>query len=159
MSPRKFTIAAVAAFLTLPLLALSADARDPAIGIWKLDISKSTLHDPAPKSEIRNYEIVADGATKLTVTYEDADGTKGSSELTYLLNGKDYPVKDVPGYDAVAATVVDQYTIRFDIKKGGKTVGSFKRTVSPDGKTLTALSQTTAPDGKTYTETAVYARQ
>ena len=77
-----------------------------------------------------------------------ADGTETTTQSTYKLDGKDYPVTGAPNWDTLSAKQVDSSTTEFTLKKGGKTVGTSSRTVSKDGKTLTSRQTMTNAKGE-----------
>ncbi len=73
-------------------LALSAQAADPMVGTWKLNVEKSKYDPgPAPKSATAKIEAAGDGE-KLP-----ADGVRGADsiirvEYTAQYDGKDHPI-------------------------------------------------------------------
>jgi len=143
----------------LPLLASGAEKADPVIGTWKLDVAKSTYTGaPAPKSETRTYESVADGM-KLTTKTETASSEQTATEATYKYDGKDYPITGSKLFDTVAVSRVDSHTSKSTLKMGGKVVGHFTRVVSHDGKTLTTTTKVTGPKGEAISQKQVYTRQ
>ena len=159
MRAPKFSVVGILLTLALPLLVMAADATDPAVGTWKLDVAKSTYHGvAAPKSETRIYESTGDGM-KLTTKSETASGEQTGTEATYNYDGKDYPISGSKLFDTVAVSRVDSHTAKSALKKGGKVVGHFTRVVSHDGKTLTTTTKVTGPSGETISERQVYTKQ
>ena len=148
----------LATLLAVTGLAVAAGA-DPVVGTWKLNVAKSKMSaDQAVKSQTRVYSQSADGIT-LSITSVGADGKDSMSKTTYKLDGKDYPVSGVAAYDALAGKQVDANTAEFTLKKGGKAVGTTKRTVSADGKTLTGVAIGTDAKGAMSTSTMVFDKQ
>lgn len=155
----RFSLVGVVLALALPLWVMAADATDPAVGTWKLDVAKSTYHGvAAPKSETRIYEATADGM-KLTTRSETASGEQAGTETTYKFDGKDYPISGSKLFDTVAVSRVDSHTSKSVLKKGGKVVGHFTRVVSHDGKTLTTTTKVTGPGGEGISERQVYTKE
>jgi hypothetical protein len=116
-------------------------AADPVIGTWKLDVAKSTFGaSPAVKAQTRAYSQSAQGIT-LDMKTVGADGKETTVQTTYQFDGKDYPVTGTADYDSLSAKQIDANTAEFTLKKGAKTVGTTRRTVSKDGKTLTATNK------------------
>ena len=74
-------------------------------------------------------------------------------------DGKDHPVRGNTDYDAVVAKRVDQNTIEFTRKKGGKTVQTATSTVSKDGKTRTVTTTGVNARGDKISTVAVFNRQ
>jgi hypothetical protein len=131
-------------------------AADPVIGTWKLDVAKSMFGaGPAVKEQTRTYSQSAQGIT-LNMKTVGADGKETTVQTTYQLDGKDYPVKGAAEYDSLSAKQIDSNTAEFTLKKGGKTVGTTRRTVSMDGKTLTATSKNVNAKGE---DTFVFSKQ
>ena len=126
----------IAAVSVLPN-ALSAQRRDPVVGTWGLNLTKSTFSPgPAPKSETRTYTM-AGKKLKMTSTVIDADGTKRTVRSTYTVDGKTYPITGQPGVDSQSLTQTDPNTAEGKVMYKGKVVQTAKRTVSNDGKVLT----------------------
>jgi hypothetical protein len=149
---------ATIALLTTFFLATTAFAADAVVGTWKLNVAKSKFSGTAPKSVTRMYAEGADG-TVLDQKMVGADGKEMSMHTAIKYDGKDYPVTGNPDGDMVAAKVIDAHTADFEIKKGGKVVGTVHRVVSADGKTLTVHNKGTHADGKAYDDTLVFDKQ
>jgi hypothetical protein len=109
----------------------------------------------ALKSQTRMYSQSADGIT-LNMKTVGADGKETTTQTTYHLDGKDYPITGSPQYDTLSAKQINPHTASFTLKKGGKTVGTTRRTVSKDGKTLTATDKMA---GSTAVDTEVFDKQ
>src|SRR5262245_7470952 len=123
--------------LTLIALALSAPAytqKDPSIGTWKLNLQKSKYSPgPAPKSKTATTKSDGD-RIHVTVTGVTANGLATSSEYSYRLDGRNYPVTGSGDYDTVAAKESGN-TVEGTRKKAGKVVQTYTRVISQDGKT------------------------
>ena len=137
----------------------AALAADPAVGMWKLNLAKSTFSPgPAPKSQTRTYAESTQGTT-LTVKTTAADGKESTATLTFKDDGKPYPVSGNPDFDMVSVTRVDASTVHSTQTKAGAPVGTGVRTVSKDGKTLTFSQKGTHAGGGKYDDISVYDRQ
>ena len=153
--------AAVVGVFTMALAgALLAQAADPQIGTWKLNVAKSTFSPgPAPKSGTTKIEAAGAGA-KLVVDQAQADGAARHWEFTANYDGKDVPiVGNNPDADTVARTRVNANTVETISKKAGKVVTTQQSTVSADGKTRTVTTKGVNAAGKTVNNVAVYERQ
>jgi hypothetical protein len=73
-----------------------------------------------------------------------------------MFNGTDYAVTGDPESDARCYNKVDDHTLNFWAKKGGKVMQSGKIVVSPDGKSRTVTSIGRNHRGKLVRTTAVY---
>jgi hypothetical protein len=132
---------------------------DPVVGTWQLNVSKSTFTSgPAVKSQTRTYSQSGQSITLVMKTV-GADGKEGTSQATYQLDGKDFPVTGNPDYDSLSAKQVDSSTATFRLKKGGKAVGTTSRTVSKDGKMLTSKVKMTTAKGETSESVMFFDKQ
>jgi hypothetical protein len=150
----------IGALLTIGSAAIAAEtAADPVVGTWKLNVAKSTFSaGPALKSQTRIYSQSAQGIT-LNMKTVGADGKETTTQTTYHLDGKDYPVTGAPDYDSLSAKQIDTNTAEFTLKRAGKAVGTTRRTVSKDGMTLTATSKETNAKGEKSDNVTVFEKQ
>jgi hypothetical protein len=150
----------VGLFTTVLASSALAQAADPQIGTWQLNVAKSTF-DPGPAPKLGTTKIEAAGTgAKVIVDQTAADGTTRHWEFTANYDGKDVPiVGDNPDADTVARTRVDANTVTTVSKKGGKVVATQQSTVSADGKTRTVTTKGVNAAGKTVNNVAVYERQ
>lgn len=148
--------ARVMAVLALSLFLRAAD--DPFSGVWKLNLAKSKLPPPVPKSQIARVdsdgssiriseEVVSDKDERMTITVDAR------------FDGKDYPIKGAPFADAVSYQRIDRFTIKGIGKKDGKVIMHETVVVSPDGKTMTGTYSGTDATGKQATAVAVFDKQ
>jgi hypothetical protein len=146
--------------ITIGSAAFAAEApSDPVVGTWKLNAAKSSFKaGPALKSQTRIYSQSTQGI-KLNMTTVGADGKEITTETTYHLDGKEYPVSGTPDYNSLSGKQVDRNTAEFTLIKSGKTVGTTRRTVSADGKTLTATSKVTNAKGDKTEDVTVFDKQ
>lgn len=137
----------------------AAPASDPVVGTWKLNAAKSSfMGGPAIKDQTRTYS--QDGQRiSLVMKTTAADGAQQTSQTSYQLDGKDYPVKGSPDFDSLAAQQVDSHTAKFTLKRGGKAVGTTSRTVSKDGRTLTSKMKVTTASGEESNNVLVFDKQ
>lgn len=160
-STRACVSAAIVGVCTVALAGTAlAQAADPQIGNWKLNVAKSTFSPgPAPKSGTTKIEAAGAGA-KLIVDQTTADGTARHWEFTANYDGKDVPiVGNNSDADTVARTRVNANTVETISKKAGKVVTTQQSTVSADGKTRTVTTKGVNAAGKPVNNVAVYERQ
>ena len=81
---------------------------DPQVGVWTLNVAKSTYSPgPAPKSATTRIEAAGAG-TKVIVDQVLADGTKRHYEFTANYDGKDSPIiPTTSDADTVARTRIN----------------------------------------------------
>jgi hypothetical protein len=149
---------ALGAICALALGAVAgAQAPDPLVGTWKLDVAKSTYKPgPAPKSATVVIEAAGKGI-KVAVDAVMADGPLKWSYASER-DGKDSPVTGHPSYDAAAVTQTSPTEGTIVYKKGGKAVVTAKTVVSKDGKMLTVTSTGTDPKGQAIHNVAHYTK-
>jgi hypothetical protein len=94
--------------------------------------------------------------TKITVEGADAKGKPTRTEWVGMFNGTDYAVTGDPDSDMRSYNKVDDHTLNFWMKKGGKVVGSGKVVVSADGKSRTVTVNRRNNKGKMVRTTAVF---
>jgi len=139
-------------------IAAAADP-DPVIGTWQLNVAKSTFKPgPAFKSQVRTYSQSGQSIAVVIKTLH-ADGKETTTQVTYQLDGKDYPVTGNPDADSNSVKQVDSNTAKFTLKKAGKVVSTGTRTVSKDGKTLTVKSKGTSAKGEKFDDVLVLDKQ
>lgn len=162
---------------------LWAEAADPAIGTWELNLAKSHFEPgPPPKSQVRTYEIPAqiaqprvravdaEGRAKI-VTYPmppaaevvrmtakgvDADGKATLTEYTAGYDGKDYLFTGNPNADTISLKRINDFMVEATTKKAGKVVSSGTRAVSKDGTVMTITMKGTNAKGETVNNTLVF---
>ena len=98
-------------------------AADPNMGTWKLNEAKSKFSPGAPKNHTVVYEAAGE-KTKVTVDGIDGAGQTIHNVWTGVFDGKDYPITGSPTGDMRSYTRVNDRTLTFTEKKGGKVVTS-----------------------------------
>jgi len=149
---------ALVAFAITSVAALGADN---TLGIWKLNVAKSTYTPgPLPIKSLTVTREASDGGVKQTTTGERSDGTKVNASYTAKYDGKDVQVTGNSQYDTIAIKQVNADTLT-DARK--KTGGPYKATgrtvVSNGGKTMTTTTKGTNADGKEFTQILVLDKQ
>jgi hypothetical protein len=151
-------------FLTFAAVIVSVSASvvlaaDPVIGTWRLNPTKTTPALAAVyKSQTRTYSQAGTGLT-LVIKTVLADGKESTTQTTYQLDGKDYPVTGDPNYDSLSAKQIDASKAEFVLKRGGKQVGATDRTISRDGNTLTAKTKITTVSGPILEGNLIFDKQ
>jgi hypothetical protein len=145
----------LAVVLMLSLASFAADS--PFSGSWKLNLAKSKLTPPVPKSDVAVVNVDENGV-KLS---EDIVTDKGESlKVSYdaKFDGKNYPVTGDPSTDSVSYQRVNATTLKGKTKKDGKVAMDATIVVSKDGKTTT-VNYTDYSQPKPAKGTSVYDRQ
>jgi hypothetical protein len=131
----------------------------PYTGAWKLNEAKSKLTPGMTKNTMVVYKDAMWGKVKISVDSMDAKGKAGHSEWTGKFDGKDYAVSGDPAQDMRAYTKVNDRTINFTVKKGGKVVVNGRVALAADGKSRTVTTSGTDAKGKKFKNIAVYDKQ
>ena len=133
-------------------------AENPHMGKWKLNAAKSDLGPGAPKNTTVVYEAAGD-KVRVTVDGVGSDGKPIHNEWTGRFDGKDYPVTGDANSDERSYTKIDERTLGFNFKKGGKRVAGGRIEVSADGRHRTVTVRGLGPEGKKFMSTTVYDKQ
>lgn len=134
-------------------------AASPQIGTWKLNEAKSKITPGTAKNTMVVYEEATGGKVKITTDGVDGAGKPTHAEWTGKFDGKDYPVTGDQTSDMRSYTKVDDRTLDFAVKKGGKVTVTGHVSVSADGKSRTVNTSGTNAKGKKFRNTSVYDKQ
>jgi hypothetical protein len=138
---------------------LLAQAADPLIGTWELNVAKSKFSPgPAAKSQTRIYEAAGEGV-KYTARGIAADGKPTLVQYTASYDGKDYPITGQPDAETISLKKIDAYTTEATQKRAGKVVITVRREISKDGKTMTVTSKGTNAKGQALENVLVFDRK
>lgn len=137
-------------------LQLLAQAPDPLIGTWELNVAKSTFKTgPRLKSSARTFEAVPNGL-KYSGQSVNTDGTTSATQWTAYFDGKDYPIKGDPNSDTISLKRIDRFNTEGTFKRAGKVVSHLTRNVSQDGKIWTLTVEGTDAQGKPFAYVLVF---
>jgi hypothetical protein len=145
--------------LALCLAAGTACFASPMMGTWKLNEAKSKITPETAKNTMVVYSSAMWGKVKVTVDGIDAKGKPTHSEWTGKFDGKDYSVSGDPTSDMRSYKKVDDRTMDFTVKKGGKVTVTGRVVVAADGKSRTVTTSGTDSKGKKFKNVAVYDKQ
>jgi hypothetical protein len=144
-----------AVILAMSLRLFAADS--PFSGTWKLNLAKSKMTPPLPKSDIAVVDA-DDSGVKLTEDLIDDKGQTLKISWEAKFDGKDYPVIGDPSSDSVSYRRVNANRLTSQTKKGGKVATDATIVVSKDGK-ITTVNYTDHSQGKPVKGTGVYDKQ
>lgn len=148
-----FVAALVVAAMTLET---SAQAADPFMGMWKLNLAKSTFSPgPAPKSGSVTFSAAGTGF-KAVIQGAGAKDEKVQWEYTGNYDGKDVPLKGNPDGDTISVRRVNANTVETTIKRAGKPTVINIRSLSADGKVMTVITKGTNAQGQTVNHVQVF---
>jgi hypothetical protein len=148
-------LASLAMWLAGFALCFGADLN---MGTWKLNEAKSKLAPGAPKNTTVVYAAAGDNV-KVTVDGVDGEGKPAHNEWTGQFDGKEYPVTGDPNSDTRSYKRIDDRTLEFTGKKGGKVTITGRVVVAADGKTRTVTAKATDAKGNMISTTNAYDKQ
>jgi hypothetical protein len=148
----------VLTFVTCLIALALCFAQDAQMGTWRLNEAKSKLGPGMPKNTTVVYESAGD-SIKVTVDGVDGKGQPAHNEWTGKLDGKDYPLTGDPSADTRSYKKVNDHTLEFANKKGGKVTLGGKVVISADGKTRTVTVNGTDSEGKKVHGISAYDKQ
>jgi hypothetical protein len=122
----------------------TAQAADPFVGTWMLNLAKSSFPGAPPtRPYVLTFEQLADGSfVGIVFELDDNAGRTPVGRIAYRYDGMDYRdedlVKRAPAGNTLAFTRLDARTLQVVHKLNqGKSVYRETRTVSDDGRTMT----------------------
>ena len=128
-------------------------AADPLVGTWKLNEAKSKFTPGTGKNTRVVYETRG-SQVRITADGVNPDGKPTHSEWIGKLDGKDYSITGDPNADMRSYRKVDDRTLDFTGKKGGKITVTGRVVVAADGKSRTVTTSgttgTTEPGGHAW---------
>jgi hypothetical protein len=138
---------------------LRAQATDPVIGTWTLNVAKSTF-TPGPAFKSGTVTFKAAGQSLHVVAdIVDGAGAKSHADYTAAYDGKDHPIKGLDTVDTVTLKKIDANTSERTDKKAGKVVQTYLRKVADDGKTMTVTQKGTDATGKPFTNVMLFEKK
>jgi hypothetical protein len=152
------TRALILAFALFVVGAAVCFAQNVQMGTWKLNEAKSKLSPGVPRNNTVVYEAVGQNV-KVRIDGVGSDGKLIHTEWTGKFDSKDYPVIGDPNSNARSYTTIDERTLGFNVRKGGKTMLSGRIAVSADGKSRTVTTVGTDAIGKKVSSTTEYDKQ
>jgi len=128
------------------------------LGTWNLDPTKSKfLPGPAPRSQKRTYEAVANGI-KATIRTVYSDGRTSYSETVADYDGSEHMVLGNPDADAIRLKKVNEYIAETSVQHAGAIVATARRVITEDGKSMTITYKGTR-DGQEVNDVAVFNKE
>ena len=135
---------------------LAAQADDPIVGTWELNVGKSKFDPgPAPKSESRTYTVVGQ-EIQAVAKGVDAEGNPTTLKWTVNYDGKDRPATGSPDLDALSLKRIDAFTTEFTQKRAGKVVSTGTRAISKDAKVMTISTKGTDAKGRAFNNVEIF---
>jgi hypothetical protein len=148
--------------VAMAIVAIAAFGADSSAGTWKLNLTKSKYgKGPVPVKSLTVTREAADGATKVTLTGERANGDKIDSSYVTQYDGSASPVTGTGSpFDSISVKRESANKFVDERQKiGGKYHAKGTTVVADHGKILKATFEGTDTDGKKMKATYIYEKQ
>jgi hypothetical protein len=146
--------------LIIASMSLVAQASDPHMGTWKLNLAKSKYSpDPKYKSQTLKWEPAADGAFRFTSDIVSAQGETIHIETLAKLDGKNYPMKGAPAGTAWSWKRINDRAWEVVRTANGTVTITHRDLISADGKTLTRTDKGKNAQGEVINSLVVFDKQ
>jgi hypothetical protein len=137
---------------------LSGQSKEPWIGTWRLNTTKST-YSPGPKPVSSTVTIQASEGGIKQVTEQSLGLGASRSEFSAKFDGKDYAIRGNPNADVIALRRIDDSSYEALLKMSGKVTITSRVSISADGRTRTVVQTGTDAKGQKVMNTIVYDRK
>jgi hypothetical protein len=114
------------------------EKKNPFVGAWTANMSKSRRHPDSPFHTARLHVEVVDDKVTITDVVVDASGREEQHKNTLHADGKEHP-SEYGGYLLVARWL-GSHALEAAVKKNGRVEGRVTYEVSADSATLTILT-------------------
>ena len=138
----------------------AAQAKDPFLGNWALNVAKSKYSPgPPPKSQTSTYEAAGKGY-KISVRSTPATGAVQEWSYSTNLDGKPAKITGInPNADMAVTKRLDAMTLEVVYMKDGKETTRQRNVVAADGKTRTVTTTGVDGLGNKVNNVAVYEKK
>jgi hypothetical protein len=140
---------------------LVAQAADPLIGVWSLDVFKSVYQTGQPPvRRTMTFESAGDSLKFVQETTNQGFNTSETIkiEFTAKIDGKDYPIAN-SALDTIALKRIDATTVERIGKIRGMATETATLKLSNRNRTLTITTKGTTDTGTEYARTEVFNEQ
>jgi len=138
-----------------------AQAADPLIGMWNVDVFKSTyVTGQPPVRRVITFEAAGDSLHFTQETTNQGFNTSETIKVEYTakVDGKDYPIMN-SGLDTVALKKVDATTYERVGKIKGMQTETATMKLSNRNKTMTITTKGVTDSGNEYSRIEVFNKQ
>jgi hypothetical protein len=153
-------LAALFAVCALPA-AMLAQAADPLVGVWNVDVFKSTyVTGQPPVRRTITFEAAGDSLHFAQETTNQGFNTSETIkvEFTAKVDGKDYPIMN-SGLDTIALKKIDSTTYERIGKIKGMQTETASMKLSNRNKTMTITTKGVTDTGNEYSRIEVFNKQ
>jgi hypothetical protein len=127
-----------ALLVTGALTTTAAQGHQGAMGVWRLNVEKSTMEPgPKPKEQSSTFTQLPDGSVKIETDVTDASGQTGHREMVSRFDGKQAARTGAPQASTRAYRWLDDLNFEFEEMIDGQRSVIGRTTMSKDGKVRT----------------------
>jgi hypothetical protein len=137
----------------------AGDVPDAWLGLWRLDVTRSTYAaEPPYRRATYRIERTADG---FSVVYDMVHPRGGTTHLEWVgrMDGRDYRLQGVDEAMTYAYTPADPGAADVVVKIDGRVAARSHISVSADGRTMTTRTTVRGAGGAPVVTTTVYEKQ
>jgi hypothetical protein len=129
---------------------------EPFIGIWELDPDTLDYQHGRPgRRAVYTVEPLPEGL-RFRLDADDADGRPMHHVYGGKLDGADVPIPNTPL--TLGLGMPDERTIESILKKEGRVLDRWTRTVQPDDRAMLITQHGFKPDGRPFRNNGLYRR-
>ena len=140
---------------------LVAQSADPLIGVWNVDVFKSTyVTGQPPVRRVITFEAMGDSLHFTQETTNQGFNTSETIKIEYTakIDGKDYPIMN-SGLDTVALRKIDAVSYERIGKIKGMQTETAAMKLSNRNRTMTITTKGTTDAGAEYSRIEVFNKQ
>ena len=142
----------------LPLSAGMTAQSEPYLGMWELNLSKSSITRGAPPQSETIANVAESGGFKSTLTTVTGRGT--SVEIHHYSFDGNFHQTEGSDPRELSFKRIDRRTIESDTRRNGQITVTRRFVLAEDGKTMTVTASGTTGGGQKYTnDTRIYDRK
>jgi hypothetical protein len=132
------TVLTIALALTLGTLAASAQGHQGAMGVWVLNVQKSTFDPgPLPKMQTSTFTLLPGGAVKIENDSVDAEGRSSHREMVSAFDGRQEVRSGSAQPTSRAYRWLDELNFEFEELINGERLVVGRTSTSRDGRVRT----------------------
>ncbi len=139
-----------------PTIAKTRPAHEAFLGVWELDPATLAYEHGRPgRRAVYTIEALPDGL-RFTLDADDAEGNAMHYVYGGRLEGEEVPIPNTTL--TLVLGMPDEFTIESILKRDGRVIDRWTRTVQPDGAALLITQHGFHPDGRPFRNTGIYRR-
>jgi len=135
----------VALFFSFATSFLVAQAENPFIGTWDINLAESNFGSIEPPLNMsRSYTDLGDGSYAYQVATVNQDGSLSLTAAIYTYSGAEYPIvsfDELPEPAMISYRKINDVTVEYTVRVGGEVSQIGSKFISPNYQRLTISIQ------------------